>query len=55
MARLNDVSDFCKINNLNYFLVRDTLLESIRHNGFVSWNDDKDILRIDTQKGEAYE
>lgn len=41
---LNYIDAVCKNNNLNYFIFYGTLLGAIRHEGFIPWDDDIDIV-----------
>ena len=49
---LCDIADYCENHNLRYFLSVGTLLGSVRHKGFIPWDDDIDIMmpRPDYQK-----
>lgn len=49
---LDKVDEFCKINQIKYFLIYGTLIGAIRHNGYIPWDDDIDIgmLRTDYER-----
>lgn len=41
---LNEFIKVCEENNLNYFVGFGTLLGTIRHKGFIPWDDDIDVI-----------
>ena len=41
---LEHFDDFCKKNDLTYYLAYGTLLGAIRYKGFIPWDDDVDVL-----------
>ena len=44
VALLQDIDAFCREKNITYFLYAGTLLGAVRHQGFIPWDDDIDIL-----------
>ena len=44
LSMLKDFNRFCKQQKIRYSLSSGTLLGAIRHNGFIPWDDDADIM-----------
>lgn len=41
---LKDFIKFCEKNNLTYYIYAGSLLGAVRHNGFIPWDDDLDVV-----------
>jgi lipopolysaccharide cholinephosphotransferase len=44
LAVLREIDRFCKMSGIEYCLYAGTLLGAVRHQGFIPWDDDADVL-----------
>jgi len=44
MEMLADIDDYCRKHDIHYYLGGGTLLGAVRHQGFIPWDDDVDLM-----------
>ena len=44
LQMLKDIADVCENNNIKYSLSDGTLIGAVRHNGYIPWDDDIDLM-----------
>ena len=40
---ISNIDEYCRKNELSYFMAGGTVLGAVRHKGFIPWDDDVDL------------